>query len=561
MGASVPRPDRGRFVELRKWWDKYTTPLARQEDDARREYMSRVVLLTMTALLIFFTLVVALGWIAGWFKGLDVLIMVAITLPVAIAWFSSLQGAWRAASFVPTLVFLALGVYSTYTGGFFYSLILSYGIAVMLAGMLLGKRMAWVAVLLCLVGHLGTGWWVERSTLFDMLFVAIPYTGFLVGITVLQQFSEHRLHLALDKARQYAWQLNIEMEERKEAQERLLHRNRELLLLNQLVAAATSTLETDKTLEFTIRELTRGLDVTHAFAALIDDRNENLTVVAATVPGGRSSLSDLTIPVGPLRIYAEQLERQKYLILSRRELDQANKLLPGLMLGENLEILLIVPIGIHEQLFGILGLASQEVRRFTAEEILLARNAAAAVAQAVDNTRLYGRVQRLAIRDELTDLLNRRGLFEFGQREVERAQRFRRDLGVIFIDADGLKSINDQHGHSVGDLALRGFAGLIRSGMREVDLVARYGGDEFVILLAETNLSQALEVANRLLRLVQSTPVVEGDLQIYLTASLGVITLTDDMADLKALIEAGDHAMYAAKQAGRNRIAAPQVSA
>jgi diguanylate cyclase (GGDEF)-like protein len=175
-------------------------------------------------------------------------------------------------------------------------------------------------------------------------------------------------------------------------------------------------------------------------------------------------------------------------------------------------------------------------------------------ALSIQNARLFAETQRLAVTDPLTELYNRRFLYELGRREFERARRYDHPMSVLVIDLDLFKQINDTYGHSTGDQALRIIAEHMQLGLRSTDVLGRYGGDEFFALLVETDLQEALAVAERLSTQVKKTCIaVEGG-YLELTTSIGAATMTADTINLDELINAADEALYRAKNAGRNCI-------
>jgi diguanylate cyclase (GGDEF)-like protein/PAS domain S-box-containing protein len=177
------------------------------------------------------------------------------------------------------------------------------------------------------------------------------------------------------------------------------------------------------------------------------------------------------------------------------------------------------------------------------------------VAIALENARLYTITQQLAITDDLTGFYNRRGLFELGRREVERALRFNHMLAAIMLDIDHFKGINDAHGHSVGDEVLQRLADSWRETLRGIDIMGRYGGEEFLVLLPETNLSTARQVAERMRERVDNIPLTTTAGPVSITISLGVATLMGEIMSLEELIADADKALYEAKETGRNRVA------
>jgi diguanylate cyclase (GGDEF)-like protein len=170
------------------------------------------------------------------------------------------------------------------------------------------------------------------------------------------------------------------------------------------------------------------------------------------------------------------------------------------------------------------------------------------------NDTFNGQLRLLAITDSLTGLTNRRRLMERGEEEVRRAKRFRHPLAVLVIDIDHFKRINDTWGHGTGDRAIKAVAEVCVATVREVDIVGRLGGEEFAIVLPETDLATAGGVAERLRRAVESAPVDTGDgTLLSLTASIGVAILAGQ-ASFDDLLSRADAAMYAAKRSGRNRV-------
>lgn len=164
-------------------------------------------------------------------------------------------------------------------------------------------------------------------------------------------------------------------------------------------------------------------------------------------------------------------------------------------------------------------------------------------------------LRRLATHDQLTGLLNRREFERILREEMERARRFGHPFALIMVDVDHFKRVNDQRGHPVGDAVLREVARRLSEGVRSVDRVTRFGGEEFAIVMIEANETMALELSERLRGTVASRPlpVAEGD-PLNLTISAGVAVFPSDGADAAAIVQAADRALYAAKEAGRNRV-------
>ena len=173
--------------------------------------------------------------------------------------------------------------------------------------------------------------------------------------------------------------------------------------------------------------------------------------------------------------------------------------------------------------------------------------------RALDNALRYSATQEMLYLDELSGLFNYRYLKIALEREMKRADRYATKLSVLFLDLDNFKQVNDTYGHLVGSSLLRELGQLLRCSVREVDVVIRYGGDEYTVILVETEPDMAQQVAERLRRMIESHSFMEQDgYQIRLTASLGLASYPDDTTELTDLLSMADKAMYAGKAAGKN---------
>jgi diguanylate cyclase (GGDEF)-like protein len=174
---------------------------------------------------------------------------------------------------------------------------------------------------------------------------------------------------------------------------------------------------------------------------------------------------------------------------------------------------------------------------------------------ALDNAIRLQRAEELSVTDDLTSLYNARYLAQVLRREVKRALRSNRPLSLLFIDLDGFKMINDTHGHLFGSRALIEAAEVIRGSARETDVGARYGGDEFALVLADTGSEGAVALGERVRERIASHGFLSADgLNIHLTASVGVATMPDVASSVESLIQLADKAMYWVKDHGKNGI-------
>ncbi len=170
------------------------------------------------------------------------------------------------------------------------------------------------------------------------------------------------------------------------------------------------------------------------------------------------------------------------------------------------------------------------------------------------------RTRELALQDQLTGLANRRALEEMLRNEVSRALRHVRPLAILMADVDHFKAINDTYGHRAGDDVLRQLARLVADTLRSIDMAARYGGEEIFVIMPETPISEAGQVAERLRAAVEAHTFVvdpedeEPPIPLRLTASVGVAALPENAESLEGLVETADRALYDAKRQGRNRV-------
>lgn len=216
--------------------------------------------------------------------------------------------------------------------------------------------------------------------------------------------------------------------------------------------------------------------------------------------------------------------------------------------GNLLRLLLLF----EEKLLGILWVWGKGV---TESDLPAMSIFAKQIGISLERARLFQEVQNLAITDHLTGLHNRRSLFELGKIEFSRAERLSRPISCLMLDLDHFKQINDTYGHPTGDKVLQGFARGCKESIREIDLIGRYGGEELMILMPETEIEMATQVAERLRVSICENQMTVDDQVLNITVSIGIATKDENTLELDTLIARADQAMYIAKHRGRNRVA------
>ena len=221
---------------------------------------------------------------------------------------------------------------------------------------------------------------------------------------------------------------------------------------------------------------------------------------------------------------------------------------------DHIRAFIAVPMKLGEQVVGMLSAQSYLPHKYSHQDQQMLEMLAAHAAIAIDNSRLFAKVQHLAITDGLTNCHNRRSFFELAKKEFFRASRYQHPLSIIMVDLDYYKAINDTYGHLVGDTVLKTISQLLKNCIRETDTLGRYGGDEFSILLPETDLKQTLEIAERIKDLINKTVIEIDQNQISTTLSVGISSINKVTTDFSQLLLTADMALYDAKNGGRNRI-------
>ncbi len=214
---------------------------------------------------------------------------------------------------------------------------------------------------------------------------------------------------------------------------------------------------------------------------------------------------------------------------------------------------IVTPLIVGGKVIGTIGIFHTEANViFSQDDQNLLSIFTQHAAIALNNAFLFDRVQAMARMDEVTGLMNRRALNEIGHYEVERALRLKRPIAVAMLDLDNFKQINDQHSHLIGDRVLKDFASFLRENVRNIDILGRFGGDECIIIMPETDRESALNAIERIHTGLNQAVFCIENLEFHLRASFGIVAYETNPPSLEILLEQADSAMYAAKQDGRN---------
>ncbi|MCL6560066.1 MAG: sensor domain-containing diguanylate cyclase, partial [Firmicutes bacterium] len=216
-----------------------------------------------------------------------------------------------------------------------------------------------------------------------------------------------------------------------------------------------------------------------------------------------------------------------------------------------LKSVLLTPVVVQGRTIGLVIMESNKIRDFNHDDLALAMLASSQIGISLENARLYERMEKLARFDELTNIYNRRAFHELVEVELGQSRKKSGRLSLIMVDIDLFKQINDCWGHQVGDHVLARVAELLKQKLRAEDSVARFGGEEFVIILPGADCRTAFQVAERIRRTVEDAKWPDG---MKVTVSAGVASYPDDGEKLAELLKSADQALYSAKSGGRNQV-------
>jgi len=400
-----------------------------------------------------------------------------------------------------------------------------------------------------------------RSILLVPLLVGDEVIGTLGcdSISKLHDFNPGEITLAVTVANLVATKieqarlLEAERRTRQEVEHRASELRRQAMrmeLLNDITLCALNRNSLPEMLDAMANRLCRLIGADSAYISLWDEENQ-VPIPAAAYGMLKEEYLSLVVKPGEFSLTGEVLRQGRSIVFD----DPATlpPLPPILDRSKPGNAVLAAPLIADGQKLGAVLINFVHGHTFTPDEIALCEQAAGQVALATAKVQLYEETQKLAITDDLTGVYNRRGLYELGKREFERAMRFRRPLSLIMLDIDHFKQFNDSYGHVIGDQALHWLAGVLQENVRDIDVVGRYGGEEFVVLLPENHLTASHQVAERIRMAVEESTFNTPAGEMSITISLGVTATSVQDRDLDALVRRADAALYHSKESGRNR--------
>jgi diguanylate cyclase (GGDEF)-like protein/putative nucleotidyltransferase with HDIG domain len=323
-------------------------------------------------------------------------------------------------------------------------------------------------------------------------------------------------------------------------------KSRHLMLINNVSSRAITTLDPEEMLAKIAEEIENGLKYDHIGIATLDYSAKELVIQAEA--GARRDAVGRRIPLGEGLV--GEVARTGQMAIVR----EVNASSPRLVLASSVSAIAL-PVAYAEQLLGVLYIESSEPCEFEEEEGLLLRTLADLFAGALHNALTFQKAQEQAITDGLTGVKTHRYLMETLSSEWKRSTRANRPFALVLMDLDRFKFVNDFYGHLEGDVVLQRVGHILEQNCRRSDVVARYGGDEFVILMPETTVEQARQLASKLRGWVASDPLLRDK---NITASFGIAGFPVHGSTPQELIQVADSSMYLSKHQGGNSVSSAE---
>ncbi len=319
-------------------------------------------------------------------------------------------------------------------------------------------------------------------------------------------------------------------------------RSRQFAFLNSISKTAISSEDSEQMLAEIVGHIQKNFSFDHIGIGILDYGTKEIEIKAEA--GATAQVVGKRIPLGTGILGRVARSRETALVQATGE-GQLQGVLPGS------RSVLCMPIAYGESLLGVLNVESRKEDAFTPQDVLVMNTLADLLATALHNSFVFQKLQQQSITDGLTGIKTRRYFFEALSSELKRASRSGRPTSVVLMDLDKFKEVNDSKGHLEGDLVLARVGRLLEQKCRQSNVVARYGGDEFIILMPETGVEQAQVLAERLRLWIAQDPTLN---QQHITGSFGVGSYPAHGFSMEAIIRVADAGMYVSKRAGGDRV-------
>ncbi len=336
----------------------------------------------------------------------------------------------------------------------------------------------------------------------------------------------------------------------------------EMKILYEISSKITERLDSECVIKTLFEKLRQVTEIDLFYVALLNSQENTATFTMFQRDG-------TSIDFGPLSITDRQsmtryvFERNKTIYIADAHSKDSEFPQEKMVRvpGHDERSILGVPLILGEEILGALFMLAEKPNAYNPDQILLVETIAHQASVSISNAQLFEKIQEMAILDTLTGVYNRRYFYEHAENEVVRSQRYDSALSLIMLDIDHFKLVNDRFGHLIGDQTLKMVADTCLSALRKADVLCRFGGEEFVVLLPETSQEDAVVAAERICQAIadKSLPTDTDLGAVSVTVSIGVTHLKNKAESLKDLVNEADQALYEAKETGRNRVCVYQA--
>jgi len=330
-------------------------------------------------------------------------------------------------------------------------------------------------------------------------------------------------------------------------------RAEEMSILYEVSLAIAAGVGLEKTTKAVFRQLQKVIPIDLFFLALYEPTEKKVSYFMYQKNGERIEIEPFYLMQKPsLTRYVTQKKETVYIADFKATDAEVKEDEVIRVPGFDNRTFLGVPLILRGEVMGVLSVQASHQNAYDANQIRLVETIAQQTSIAMDNAKLFEKMQEMAITDSLTDLYNRRYFYMILDNEFERAKRYQTPLSLIMMDIDHFKTVNDEFGHLVGDDVLRSMSEICKELLRQSDNMFRYGGEEFMIILPGTKQEEAFNVAERIRATIEKAVIITKKGNVKITISIGVSEYGEKYSEPSEFIESADRTMYEAKKAGRN---------